>query len=211
MYYPEEQLLEHWVSSDRLTRYRDARESTTELYIWNASLSSAYFEISGHAEVLLRNVIHARLAPLSPGERWYKDERYPFTQQARRDIDTAIRRATKNGETPEKPGKVVAELSFGFWRFLLGAHYAATIWPKISPGFKGLPRHLRSRSDLEAAATRVNDLRNRVAHHEPVFHRFPEQYLADIYLIAKYVDDRSERMVRDLSRVPEVLSKRPPI
>lgn len=133
-----------------------------------------------YPEVLLRNVIHARLAPLSPGERWYKDERYPFTQQARKDIGIAIRRATKNGEAPEKPGKVVAELYFGFWRFLLGAHYAATIWPKISPGFIGLPRHLRSRSDLEAAATRVNDLRNRVAHHEPVFHRFPEQYLADI-------------------------------
>lgn len=210
MYFPEEPLLRRWVSEDRLTRYYAARESTTELYLWNAELSAAYFEIIGHAEILLRNVFHERLAPRSQNERWYVDSQYPFTQRARKDVDTAIWRATKGG-TPERPGKVIAELSFGFWRFLLGTHYAATVWPKISPGFSGLPRHLRNRSELEAAATRVNDLRNRIAHHEPVFHRFPEQYLADIYLIAKYVDDRSERMLRDLSRVPEILARRPPI
>lgn len=211
MYLPKESLLRRWVSADRLTRYHEARESTTELYLWNAELSSAYFEVTGHAEILLRNVFHDRLAPHSQDERWYVDPQYPFTRRAQKDIDIAIGRATMNGKAAERPGKVVAELSFGFWRFLLGNHYAATIWPRISPGFKGVPRHLRNRSDLEAAAIRVNDLRNRVAHHEPVFHRFTEQYLADIYLIAKHVDDRAERMLRDLSRVPEILARRPPI
>jgi len=33
------------------------------------------------------------------------------------------------------PGKVVAELSFGFWRFLLARRYTASLWPALRPGF----------------------------------------------------------------------------
>lgn len=208
MYVPEESLLEQWVSRERLTRYRDAREHTTDLYLWNAELAAAYFEIIGHAEVLLRNVFHTRLAPHSPQGRWYDDPKYPFASQAKRDVRTAIARATKDHQ-PEHSGKVVAELSFGFWRFLLGNRYKTTIWPTVAPGFSGVPRHERDRGQLEQAAARVNGLRNRVAHHEPVFHRPPEGHLADIYLIARYVDDRAEQMLRDISRVPDVLRRRP--
>lgn len=70
MYLPEESLLREWVSADRLSRYAQEREPTSALYLWNAELSSAYFEISGHAEILLRNVFHGRLAPLSNDGRW---------------------------------------------------------------------------------------------------------------------------------------------
>ena len=132
MYIPNEALLEHWGSRERLTRYRAAPRSTTELYLWNAELAAAYFEIIGHAEVLLRNVIHTRLSPGSPLGRWYDDvAKYPFAPQATRDIQRAIKRATKNGKRSETPGKVVAELSFGFWRFLLSKKYQTTIWPRI--------------------------------------------------------------------------------
>lgn len=160
--------------------------------------------------MFLRNVFHSSLYPLSDEGRWYLDSQFPFTRQADRDIRIAVRWATTDGETPEKPGKVIAELSFGFWRFLLSSHYSATIWPKVSPGFEGVPRHQRSRSELEAAAKRINDLRNRVAHHEPVYSRSSARYLGDIYLIARYVDAQAEKMLRSRSKVPGILDRRPP-
>ncbi len=206
---PDESLLETWISADRLARYRSAPEPTSELYLWNAELSAAYFELIGHVEVFLRNVFHSSLYPLSDEGRWYLDSQFPFTRQADRDISTAVRRATANGKTTERPGKVIAELSFGFWRFLLSSHYSATIWPKVSPGFKGVPRHERSRSELETAAKRINDLRNRVAHHEPVYNRSSARYLGDIYLIARYVDVQAEEMLRSQSKVPSILERRP--
>lgn len=209
MYTPNVQLLEQWVSRDRLTRYRKTSESTAELYLWNAELAAAYFEIIGHAEILLRNVFHKRLSPHSADERWYVDtERFPFNDHAKHDVKTAIRRATKGG-LPEYPGKVIAELSFGFWRFLLSKKYQSTIWPVIAPGFTGVPAHKRRRHELENAAKRINELRNRVAHHEPVFHNSHERYLEDIYTIAHYVDARAESMLRNRSRVLEVLDRRP--
>jgi len=64
------------------------------------------------------------------------------------------------------PGKVVAELSFGFWRFLLARRYTASLWPALRPGFPYLPS--ADRRELEAPVTRLHQLRNRVAHHEPL-------------------------------------------
>ena len=61
MYTPDESLLEQWVSTERLNRYRAADVPTTELYLWNAELSAAYFEIVGHAQVLLRNAYSIQL------------------------------------------------------------------------------------------------------------------------------------------------------
>lgn len=209
MQLPDESLLEAWTSADRLARYRAAPEPTSELYLWNAELGAAYFELIGHVEVFLRNVFHNCLSPLSDEGRWYLDAQFPFTRQAGRDISTAVRRATANGKTPEKPGKVIAELSFGFWRFLLSSHYSATIWPKVSPGFNGVPRHERSRSELESAAQRINDLRNRVAHHEPVYNRSSALHLDDIFLIARYVDAQAEDMLRRQPKVPSILVRRP--
>lgn len=208
MFTPDESLLEQWVSTERLNRYRAADAPTTELYLWNAELSAAYFEIVGHAEVLLRNVFHSALAPHSVGGRWYQNSAYPFSAHAQRDIRSAIRRATRDQQF-EYPGKVVAEFSFGFWRFLLGKRYKTTIWPLISPQLQGVPRHLRDRHQLEQVTTRINELRNRVAHHEPIFHQASNQHLSDIFLVARYVDIRAEQMLKGISRVEQVLLRRP--
>jgi hypothetical protein len=64
------------------------------------------------------------------------------------------------------PGKVVAELSFGFWCALAGRHYHWTLWQpclhRVFPGVR-LPRpHIHGRLE------NIRLLRNRIAHHERV-------------------------------------------
>ncbi|WP_221860996.1 Abi family protein [Microbacterium marinilacus] len=202
--------MEQWVSRERLTRYRSAREDTVALYLWNAALSAQLLEMIGHVEVLLRNAVHAKLAPHSPDQKWYLDSHYNFSSVANRSIDTA-RNAAKRGGQVEIPGKVVAELMFGFWRFLFSARYQSTIWPRVKTAFQGVPAHARDRAKLEEVVIRVHDLRNRVAHHEPVFHQPVHQHVADLIFIAGYVDDRAARMLADQTTIFDLLSRRPPI
>lgn len=209
-YAPDEALLERWISPERLTRYRSAREDTVSLYLWNASVSALLFELTGHVEVLLRNAIHTKLAPHSPDQRWYIDSYYNFASQARRSVTVAQDHATQ-GNRPESPGKVVAELTFGFWRFLLSSRYQATIWPRAQSAFTGIPRHLRDRAELETVVIRLHHLRNRVAHHEPIFHQSLHQHVADLLFVAGYIDDRAARMIADQTAIIELLSRRPPI
>ncbi|SJN09092.1 TIORF34 protein [Leucobacter sp. 7(1)] len=210
-YMPEEQLLEQWVSPERLTRYRAAREDTVELYIWNAKVSAHLLELIAHGEVLLRNAIHAKLAPHHADGKWYRDTaHYRFASQAEREIQTAVVRATRGGK-PETAGKVVAELTFGFWRYALSARYKTTVWPRVKTAFLGVPAHLRTREDIERIVVRLHDLRNRVAHHEPVFHQSMHQHFADIVSLATYIDDRAGRMIADQIASLNLVAKRPAI
>ncbi|OMH24970.1 hypothetical protein BKD30_06890 [Tersicoccus phoenicis] len=203
---PTEAQLSRWVSTERLNRYRATGRPVVPLYLWNAETSAACFESIGHVEVLLRNVIHRQLAAHSGGERWYLDRQYRLTSRAQDDVSTARFRArTQNGI--ESPGKVVAELTFGFWRFLLTRRYQTTIWPRISPGFAGVASHRRHRAELESAVKRIHVLRNRVAHHEPIFHLPIRNRLDDMLLVARYVDGDAERMLQESSRVDLVLAR----
>jgi len=209
-YTPDEKLLEQWISRERLNRYRAAREDTVDLYLWNAALSAQFLELIGHVEVLMRNAVHAKLAPHSANQRWYADSYYNFSPKAVNQIQSARSSATR-GNQPETPGKVVAELMFGFWRFLLSSRYQSTVWPRIKTAFHGVPAHARDRAELEKVVIRVHDLRNRVAHHEPVFHQSVHQHVADLIFIAGYIDDRAARMLADQTAIFELISRRPPI
>lgn len=95
------------------------------------------------------------------------------------------KRAAGRGASEDK---VVAELTFGFWRFLLTNHYRATLWPRITRGFAGLPSWDRSPSHVAEPAERINKFRNRVAHHEPIFRANTAQAFADLITLAEMVD-----------------------
>ncbi|HXL93420.1 MAG TPA: hypothetical protein VN969_31200 [Streptosporangiaceae bacterium] len=48
----------------------------------------------------------------------------------------ARQQATDGGQHPVVPGKVVAELHFGFWRYLLASKYYTALWvPALSAAF----------------------------------------------------------------------------
>lgn len=71
------------------------------------------------------------------------------------------------------PGRVVAELTFGFWTSLLDVRYerSRVLWPAMAPKFfSNAPRKLRTRKDQSPYAAQLRTLRNRVFHHEPVWH-----------------------------------------
>jgi len=129
--------IERHLSSARLSTYLTATrgdlDAAVDLYRWNAAVSAALWESIGHAEVVLRNATHdalsARHAAKGRQGQWYDDPARELDQHARDDVAKAIRRA-KAGASPPA-GKVVAELSFGFWRYLLAKRYTALLWPAL--------------------------------------------------------------------------------
>jgi hypothetical protein len=68
------------------------------------------------------------------------------------------------------PGKVVAELKFAFWVGLLGPQYDATIWRKcLYKAFRAGGG--KRRRDIHSRLNALRRFRNRIAHHEPIFHK----------------------------------------
>jgi hypothetical protein len=134
------------LSAPRLATYVRATggdlDGAVELYLWNAAVAGALWEGLGHVEAVLRNVLRDALTARHPrlgwARQWYDDPARELAQHARDDITRATQRLHRAG-APLLPGKIVAELNFGFWRFLLARRYTATLWPALRPAFPYLP------------------------------------------------------------------------
>lgn len=202
------------LSAPRLATYVRASggdlEAGVELYEWNAALAGALWEVLGHVEVVLRNALHQALSDrhqrLGRVGEWYDDLAGELEQHARDDVAKAVRRLHRAG-APVLPGKVVAELSFGFWRFLLARRYTASLWPAVRPAFRYLPS--ADRRVLEAPVARLHLLRNRVAHHEPLIAEPLSARYADMLLVVGAVDPGLRAWVAANNRLLEVLGRRP--
>ncbi|MDR1511968.1 MAG: Abi family protein [Propionibacteriaceae bacterium] len=202
--------LEQWISADRFSKYLTATNCSdpVALYEWNSNLASAAFEIIGHTEVLLRNAIHRHLAARSGQTSWYDDASYGFNGQTRNDIANAKSRARSQGGRLTG-GRVVAQLSFGFWRYMLSSTYQATVWPRASRAFQGVPRSQRDRRTIERMVIGINNTRNRIAHAESVFDLPADRLEKDIIDFAALIDPKAAAWIKSISRVGTVLAVRP--
>ena len=212
---PYAALIERRLSIERLRPYRvevgGDLQRAVALYEWNATTSAAFFEVLGHFEVILRNSLHEQLtiwhAATGRLGQWYDDPAQLFDQRGRSDILKAREALASSGDV-EVPGKVVAELSFGFWRFLLDKRYQATIWaPCLQKAFPHLQP--RRRVDVSNPVADMNRLRNRIAHHEPI-HGVPlgERHEA-LLQVAGYIDPGIRAWLSSLSQVRALLASRP--
>lgn len=141
-----------------------------ELYGWNARVSAAFMLPAHFAEIATRNAaadvlehVYGRDWPWNPTF----EASVPNTglYKPRRDLQKV---RDRNPTT----GKVIAELKLVFWQKLFTVRHDVRLWePHIAWAFPHAPTmpaaSLRDRiyQDLES----LRRLRNRLAHHEPVF------------------------------------------
>jgi len=188
------------------------------LYDWNISMAGAIYEQIGRLEVVFRNALDESLVALASARswtaEWYRQPQlFPGGTGARAlaDIRKARDRSMRHASA-EKRGKVIAELTFGFWRFLCSKHYLTSMWvPALVSAF---PRHPSGpagdvRSDVEEIMQRVHFLRNRVAHHEPIHHRNLRRDHEDIVRLASWIDPDAAAWIEHTSRWTAVLAARP--
>lgn len=180
----DDQVLRDLLTVERLGSYLQASgknlAGALRLYEWNMTASAVVLSTTGMVEIVVRNALDRQLID------WAVARGHPSWLDAARldkrgldDIAKARARATNHGRIPERHGKVVAELSFGFWRYLASQRYHASLWvPALNRAFPHGPADLRERRrNVEGHLQRLMLVRNRAAHHEPIHRR---DLLADL-------------------------------
>lgn len=166
--------LEQIVSAPRLQRYRNAATDDLEavtLYCWNIQLAEAMMPSLAMLEVTLRNVVHNTLAAHAGTDFWFKS----VLQRPMYDniIDLIARLIGRQGHPPTI-GKVISEITFGFWPRIFAKNYQSLWWTtpnpllvRVIPNYPKIGRD--SRGKFEERLEYFVSLRNRVMHQEAVF------------------------------------------
>ncbi|MBR0806205.1 Abi family protein [Bradyrhizobium japonicum] len=138
------------------------------LYERNTKLSEAFYTPLQCLEVCLRNSVHEAMTDVY-GEDWFHGNNAPLESDSRRMILDAKEELIEDRK-PVIAGQMLAELKFAFWVGLLGKHYDATIWRKAI--YKAFLAHGgKPRGVVHSRMNAIRRLRNRIAHHEPVFQK----------------------------------------
>ena len=108
---------------------------------------------------------------------------------------------------------MIAELGFGFWRYLCTSAHLTTMWvPALNNAFSEHPASgdaRRVRADVDARVDPLHFLRNRIAHHEPIHQRQLADDLAATFEVVGWVDPDAQAWAQARSRTAIVLSQRP--
>lgn len=222
------QWVDDWLTAGRFAKYVKAAGGDTELalalYEWNSEIAAAFLRDLGHLEVAVRNAYDRALLThpdIHDGE-WLtapsctllfpphvaKDKNgNPKDKNAtpRANVKDARRHSGYDlGVVPR--GKAVAELMFGFWSYLTDdLHEKSLRVPALHAAY--VPGADRAR--LHAALSALRDFRNRVAHHESVFDRHPENHRRYIVFVARNLSPDLHQHLTRHSRLPAVLAARP--
>ena len=165
------------ISETRFARYLSTSNGEVKLavglYHWNTELSKSLYSSLQMWEVVLRNKLNAFLC-WKYTANWPYDEKRALRQLTsgeRKKLNDAIDRQRQLRGIKHVPtDAIVADLSAGFWVSLMSKSYEvpfswrynlARICPKDST---------ISRAEFFKLCGELLDLRNRVAHHEPVYH-----------------------------------------
>jgi hypothetical protein len=175
MRYPE---FENILSEARINRYLSACNGNTKkamtLYRQNLRVSQELFTMIGCFEVALRNAIDVHCGMLY-GNNWLREgvsQDGIFSRDSCRITAACIKEAIRKIGDQCTHTKLVAEFGFGFWRyFFAGNNYNATgrcllnVFPARPSSTKF--NQFNHRFIFNQLAT-INNLRNRIAHHEPI-------------------------------------------
>ena len=195
------------MSPARFATYRGATGSDVEalrLYTWNTAVAAAFYGPLQTLEVTLRNAVHDALSA-SRGVRWF-DDGAVLRPAELRVVGDVTQRLHDLGRQPT-PGRVVAELSYGFWVGLFANAYDSTIWR--TELHKVFTPRVKDRRGLHDALDRLRTLRNRIAHHEPVFQRMLEDDYRRIRNVVGFLNPPTLAWLDHHSTVPSTIGLRP--
>lgn len=219
--------VETWLSTPRLARYLQEsggdRQRALDLYEWNLRLGAALMRDIAHVEVAVRNAYDSAMTThWRGGQHWLFDPTSPVlaplwrTRRGYRTDLNARNRATASdairrcGGASAKPGEVIAELSFGFWRHCTDAAHEKTLW--VPYLHRAWPKKT-SRVVLERSLTTINNARNRASHHEPLFGTQPGHDLAaahrEILRLSAMLIPELGVYIQDTTAVPSIVATRP--
>ena len=169
----------------------DKDASSLALYAWNAQVLAALLVPLHICEVVIRNAASDALEAVY-GPRWPWETTFVLSlpdpsrnYNSRRDLrNVAARQPTT--------GKVIPELKFVFWQEMFTYRHDIRLWQahlkRIFPSHDPANTVVSLRNSIYADLEAIRKLRNRIAHHEPIFTRNLRE---DFNRIVKLVGQRS--------------------
>jgi hypothetical protein len=219
--------VEGWLSSPRFGVYLHAvsgdRHRALELYEWNSQLSAAVLHDLGHFEIALRNAYAAALDAAWRGSRHWLDDpvsplRAPLIRTKRggprgkRQVDlndnirNGIDAARRRYGAQAPPGKIIADLSLGLWRYLSSNAHEKTLWvPYLHRAFPAGT----SRVAVDRKIGDLHQLRNRAAHWEPLLNTPVKPLMADLATLCRLLHPELADYIQAHSQVSVLLASRP--
>ncbi|WP_217685109.1 MULTISPECIES: hypothetical protein [Streptomyces] len=199
------------------------RARALELYRWNSELLCVVLRDLGHFEVALRNAYATALdATWSGPGHWLDDPASPLRAPLLRtkrggprgprqvDINDKPRRAIDAARSrygvQALPGKIIADLSLGLWRYLSSSAHEKTLWvPHLHRAFPAGT----NRATVDRKIGDLHGLRNRAAHWEPLLAAPLARRMGDLVWVAGLLSPELADFVQHHSEVAVLLAKRP--
>lgn len=158
--------IELLLSKDRLTPYtRPTLHDTIKDYERNTVLCEGLYGVLQGAEIAIRNAVHNVMSHGLSRPDWY--DHIPWDSPEADSISRAKDKLIRGRRVPT-PGRVIAELTFGFWVQTTARKYEKVLW--VPYVHKAFPAITTDRRGLSERLNRIRDLRNRIAHHERILH-----------------------------------------
>jgi len=187
---------ERIMSAPRMGRYLSACNGDTRkamrLYRLNLELSQEMFTIISCFEIALRNTIDTHYVAIH-GHDWLRDAQRPggMFMVNRCRVSRGIIGNAYNRVTPGYThAKLVAEMDFGFWRYLFAQpqYYAGgQNLVRVFPGKpSSTPTQQYNQTYIFRELKQINDIRNRIAHHEPICFGLGTSQIDSSYVNEKY-------------------------
>lgn len=200
--------LEDIISSARLSKYKSAMNKDLNksllLYQWNADVSGAFLPMLQVLEVTIRNAVSNAITQIY-GVNWANNQTFQLSLPDKNDQRKQLKDKVKKHSDINK---IIADMNFIFWQKLFTRRFTQNIWNKhLKTAFPNIGS--TSVSTLYGELDQIRKLRNRVAHHEPIFNRNLMDDLSLILKVIGYVDNEAEKWVLNNQTVTIWLARKP--
>jgi len=169
----DKKAIERIISAERLEPYirhhSNNFDKAVDHYKANIQISESFYPLLAILEIGLRNNINYQLVRRFNDVNWF--ENTDFIKIVSRFQIDRVSEARSNILREKKtitPGRIVSELSFGFWTSLFDSKFEMTLWKNIRLAFPNCPKIIRKRKTMSSKFNGIRKLRNRIFHHESI-------------------------------------------
>jgi len=189
---------ENIFSAERMNRYLDAARQNTRkavsLYRGNVHVAQEMFAVVSCFEVALRNRID-QLMRERFGEDWLRDAVMPGgifdnnkTKETQRIVTKVYKELTREGLYTHS--HLLSNMEFGVWKYMFSAPQYKAAGKMLLSIFPNKPKSTKevqyNNSYIFNELDKINMLRNRIAHHEPICFVTGHSEVNMTYLLERY-------------------------
>ncbi|MDP3442031.1 MAG: hypothetical protein Q8T08_04145 [Ignavibacteria bacterium] len=207
-------IIERIISNERLQpylkRHNNNQDKALQHYKSNIFVSEAFYPLLSILEIGLRNSIDYQLTKRFKDKNWF--ENHEFIKIASRFQIDRISDARANILSEKKEitsGRIISELSFGFWTSLFDTKFEMTLWKTLRLAFPSCPKEIRKRRTMSSKFNAVRKLRNRIFHHEAITWNLNalQEYEKEILKTINWLNKDLVNWMEDLNHLNRVIEK----